>query len=137
MELAIVAWLMDIIPSIGTVTGLSATLTGILSVFGAACLVCIWGDVHRDLAKGDSEAVQAWRFIKGVYKLILCMFFVSLVTTVLTPSRDGMKLIVGAYLAQTTYEKVVTIDGIEQLPENVVKYMNSFFEEVNKQEEEE
>jgi len=122
MDLAIVAWLMDVVPNLSTVAGV-----GIV-----ALLICGFV-VGMALEMGDLTFEKPRRAL-FLYGLAICTL--GLVAA-LTPSKDGMKLIVGAYLAQTTYEKVLTIDGVEQLPENVVKYMNNFFKEVDNSEAEE
>lgn len=122
MDLAIVAWLMDVVPNLSTIAGL-----------GILVLVICGFLVGMSLEMGDLSFEKPRRAL-FLYVLSICTL--ALVAG-LTPSRDGMKLIVGAYLAQTTYEKVLTIDGVEQLPENAVRYMNNFFKEVDNPEAEE
>ncbi len=126
MELAFLAWAMDFIPGLSLFFVFVPLLVGLVMVM---VVIIRHEDSDQPAHEVNKQASNSLK--KIVLGVALCWFIATIV-----PSDKGMKWIVGAYLAQTTYEQVVEIDGVKELPEKAVAYMTDFFETVDKDDEE-
>ena len=75
-------------------------------------------DSHKDLKKGIVKLIKS--------KLIIAPFIVLSLLSVFVPSKDDVKTIIAGGLAWKAGQSVSEIDGINELPENIINAMNSF-----------
>jgi len=69
----------------------------------------------------NAKYFKKWLPFKIIIPIIVCLSLV--------PSKDDMKLIIGGALAINGVQAAANIEGVEQLPENLVGAMNHFLEE--------
>lgn len=65
----------------------------------------------------EEERALPIKYVVKAFKVLLSLFFVSVLLGNMVPSREEMLIIVGI-------DQVSAIDGVEQLPSNLVDYIN-------------
>jgi len=107
-------WLMYILGALGL---------GLLFLFSAMS-----ADFEYDSTeKRDSHKALKGKLIKLISrKLLLVPFIVLSLLSVFLPSKDDVKTIIAGGLAWKAGRSVSEIEGISELPENIVNAMNSF-----------
>lgn len=114
-----VLWLLfTVMPNISILFGLPFTI-----------LVCGWVIVGTISIFGGYDDMQPIINKAKKLKTYIHMIVIGFILTIFIPSSDQMKILIGGYFAVNTVEAVGNVEGIERLPENVVKAMNKFLEE--------
>ena len=76
------------------------------------------------VADGNPESEEGVKITKLMrvypYKSACAILTLSL----FIPNQDNMKIIVGAHMTQVVAEKIVEIEGVRQVPENLVRFIN-------------
>lgn len=75
-------------------------------------------DSHKGLKKGIAKLAKR--------KLVVIPFIILSLLSVFVPSKDDVKTIIAGGLAWKAGQSVSEIDGINELPENIINAMNSF-----------
>jgi len=82
---------------------------------------------YSGTAKRDSHARLSCKIKSMVKNKIIVIPFVFLcILTVFLPSKDDVKTIIAGGIAWKAGQNVSEVDGISELPENIVNAMNSF-----------
>ena len=108
--------------------------------FGAlgAGFVFVGSAVGADFEYGSTEKIDSHKALKkGIGKLIksklvIAPFIVLSLLSVFVPSKDDVKTIIAGGLAWKAGQSVSEIDGINELPDNIINAMNSFLIGIDK-----
>ena len=113
MSLALLAYLVFHVPvAINNLAG----LVFIITILWYAILgMCFMFDDTED------ENGTILKLVKGYpYKSVVAFLLVA----TFIPNQDNMKIIVGAHMTQVVAENIVEIEGVRQVPENLVRFIN-------------
>lgn len=102
--------------------GLFSMIGGIAMFSGFIMLVFLYLPLLGDNCRTNAENAQL-KTSKWLTPLLLIMGFMFLGIGALIPDWEQMKLLIGGYY-------ITNIDGIEDLPANVVEMINGFITEM-------
>lgn len=109
--------LFVLLPAIGTIGGTVSFISGV-----AICILCF---VY--MVSSEHELDQFGHKIKTTLRVFVPIFTVAILLS-LAPSERQVKFLAGGYV-------VTNVEGISELPENIVESANTFLKSITDEQE--
>lgn len=120
MSLVLIAYIFSIYPNILAASTIAIVACIAFSVFVVGGRVIYVFDVYTDQEKRN----DVLRWAKSIFKRTFIVFLCLTCFRIILPSENGIKWILGAYVAEYAYEQITQAVGATNLPQSAVIYLN-------------
>ena len=103
--------------------------------FGGVCLLIIGLTYAASFDDVFETGADYGKRISAMFKPFIFFMIICVLVSVLVPSKDDLKFIIGGGLAWKGIDAAKDIEGINELPENLVGAVNHFLKEIQEDKE--